>query len=131
MTYVTAIHAKTGASGKKCPKSGTNIYPDLFNRARGLLPSDIVVGFADTQYEHPPLQMNSLEFDRTARHWCTEQRSISATVDAHEDDIAQLTNIVPINPTLLPQGLAALNLLPSSLVLHAVGGKALGHFANK
>jgi len=53
VTSVTAIHAKTSASGKKCPESGTNIYPDLFNRAQSLLPSGIVVGFADTQYEHP------------------------------------------------------------------------------
>ena len=44
MTSVTAIHAKTSASGKKCPESGTNIYPDLFNRAQNLLPSGIVVG---------------------------------------------------------------------------------------
>ncbi|CAI8823704.1 hypothetical protein EMIT0357P_200011 [Pseudomonas marginalis] len=56
MTCVTAIHAKTSASGKKCPDSGTHIYPDLFNSAQDLLPSGIVVGFADTQSEYPPFK---------------------------------------------------------------------------
>jgi len=55
VTDVTAIHAKTSASGKKCPENGTQIYPDLFNSAQDPLPSGIVVGFTDKQSEYPPV----------------------------------------------------------------------------
>jgi hypothetical protein len=76
VTSVTAIHAKTSGSGKKCPESGTNIYPDLLNTARSPIPQGIVIGFADTQYEHPLYFMVSLEFDFTTRQWCTAPLSV-------------------------------------------------------
>ena len=76
MTSVTAIHAKTSASGKKCPESDTNIYPDLFNTAHNPIPQGIVIGFADTQYEHPLYFKVSLEFDLIAWHWCTAPLSV-------------------------------------------------------
>ena len=76
MTSVTAIHAKTSVSGKKCPESDTNIYPDLFNTAQNPIPQGIVIGFADTQYEHPLYVKVSLEFDLIAWHWCTAPLSV-------------------------------------------------------
>ncbi|GAA0287759.1 hypothetical protein GCM10009086_50450 [Pseudomonas rhodesiae] len=76
MTCVTAIHAKTRASGKKCPEGGTHIYPDLFNSAKDPLPSGIVVGFADTQSEYPPCLMVSLGSDRITRLWCIHTLSV-------------------------------------------------------